>query len=157
MRGDVVIRTEARGLRDSMTGEPSRRGVVSGAPAGSVLGSVWRTCERCLRTLLSRGCEGEFRGREIAFDTGQAGGFPDSVAVVQRLPRALHVPQDLVPSGFPLNRLGVLIPPVQNLSDILPQCRDHCRGSVLQAFPGHLPAHTFHLIEPRTAGGSVMD
>src|ERR1700688_1162674 len=107
---------------------------------------------------MSSGRGGEFGGSEIAFDTGEGGGgFLCSVAVVQRLPRALHFLQNLVRGGFPVNGLGVFIPPMEKLSNILLQCLNRVRGSVLQAFTGHFPEHTFHLIEPRTAGGSVMD
>src|SRR5579859_4520465 len=115
-----------------------------------------------LRTLspnpLSSGRGGELRGREIAFDTGEGGGgFLGSVAVMQSLPRALHFLQNLVRGGFPVNGLGVFIPPVEKLSNILLQGLDRGRRSVLQAFPVYFPEHTFYLIEPRTAGGSVMD
>jgi len=126
-----------------------------------LLGQVWETLES-LRTRSpnppSSGRGGDFRGSEIAFDTGQGGGgFLGSVAVVQRLPRALHFLQNLVRGGFPVEGFGVLIPPVEKLSNILLQGLDRCRGSVLQAFPGHIPEHPFHLIEPRAARGSVVD
>src|SRR5436189_6189590 len=83
---------------------------------------------------------GEVWRIEIAFDTGQCGGgFLGCVAVVQRLPRALHFLQDLVGGGFPVNGLGVLIPSVEKLSNILLQCLDRSHRSVLQAFPVHFP------------------
>jgi hypothetical protein len=76
---------------------------------------------------------------------------------VQGLPRTLHLPQNIVRGGFPVNGLGVLIPPIEKLSNLLLQCLDRWDGSMLQAFSVHFPEQTFHLIKPRTAGGSVMD
>ena len=85
---------------------------------------------------LSSGRGGELRRRQIAFDTGEGGGgFLGSIAVMQSLPRALHFLQNFVRGGFPVNGLGVFIPPVEELSDILLQGLDRGRGSVLEAFP----------------------
>src|SRR5438034_11179725 len=83
--------------------------------------------------------------------------FPYTTLFRSRLPRTLHFLQNIVRGSFPVHGLGVLIPPIEKLSYILLQCFDRGRGSVLEAFSAHFPEHTFHLIEPRTAGGSVMD
>src|SRR5438034_3466211 len=83
--------------------------------------------------------------------------FPYTTLFRSRLPRTLHFLQNIVRGSFPVHGLGVLIPPIEKLSYILLQCFDRGRGSVLEAFSAHFPEHTFHLIEPGTAGGSVMD
>src|ERR1035438_2327706 len=104
-----------------------------------VLEIFWKTCEQLSSAPSGRG-GGEVWRIEISFDTGQGGGgFLGCVAVVQRLPRALHFLQDLVRGGFPVNGLGVLIPSVEKLSNILLQCLDRCHRAVLQTFPVHFP------------------
>src|SRR5208283_3802749 len=47
--------------------------------------------------------------------------------------------------------------PIEKPGNILLQCLDSWNGSILEAFPVYFPEQTFHLIEPRTAGGSVVD
>lgn len=67
---------------------------------------------------------GERWGSQIAFDAIQGGaGLLGSVAVNQGLPGALRLVQNLARGGFPVERLRVLIPPVQKLSNVLFQCR----------------------------------
>ena len=43
------------------------------------------------------------------------------------------------------------------LGNVLFQCRHGCSGSAPQTLLAHFPEPTFHRIEPRAAGGSVVD
>ena len=77
---------------------------------------------------------------EIALDAGEGRGrLLGSITVVQGLPRTLHFLQNIVRGSFPVDGLGVLIPPIEKLSKILLQCLDRWEGSMLQAFTVHLP------------------